>query len=295
MLPKEVRYSKRNTKAKAQTNKNSILLFKHFVTAVNKDKYEAMRILIHERLHQILNEQVGNRKQEYVNEILDIYNEAKLAIKSNPDKYGHLISAFDTILNPDTYFNYLDKSAQEYWNNRSKEERDSLFAEEFLVESLTQRSLIDALNEIKSTSDKAIIDKQTPKTLWQRIIDALIKIFGIKFDNIENNTILAREYNLFGNLFNDTIAEIQTVEQQKDTTIETKEESADIITKNQLEDIETDTFTEFEDDVFAVTDKLIESNENITASVNEYLNNYNEQDKPLMARFVKNGWMKIVC
>ena len=295
LLPKEVRYSKRNTKAKAQTNKNSILLFKHFVTAVNKDKYEAMRILIHERLHQILNEQVGNRKQEYVNEILDIYNEAKLAIKSNPDKYGHLISAFDTILNPDTYFNYLDKSAQEYWNSRSKEERDSLFAEEFLVESLTQRSLIDALNEIKSTSDKAIIDKQTPKTLWQRIIDALIKIFGIKFDNIENNTILAREYNLFGNLFNDTIAEIQTVEQQKDTTIETKEESADIITKNQLEDIETDTFSEFEDDVFAVTDKLIESNENITASVNEYLNNYNEQDKPLMARFVKNGWMKIVC
>lgn len=295
LLPKEVRYSKRNTKAKAQTNKNSILLFKHFVTAVNKDKYEAMRILIHERLHQILNEKVGNRKQEYVNEILDIYNEAKLAIKSNSDKYGHLISAFDTILNPDTYFNYLDKSAQEYWNSRSKEERDSLFAEEFLVESLTQRSLIDALNEIKSTSDKAIIDKQTPKTLWQRIIDALIKIFGIKFDNIENNTILAREYNLFGNLFNDTIAEIQTVEQQKDTTIETKEESADIITKNQLEDIETDTFTEFEDDVFAVTDKLIESNENITASVNEYLNNYNEQDKPLMARFVKNGWMKIVC
>lgn len=295
LLPKEVRYSKRNTKAKAQTNKNSILLFKHFVTAVNKDKYEAMRILIHERLHQILNERVGNRKQEYVNEILDIYNEAKLAIKSNPDKYGHLISAFDTILNPDTYFNYLDKSAQEYWNSRSKEERDSLFAEEFLVESLTQRSLIDALNEIKSTSDKAIIDKQTPKTLWQRIIDALIKIFGIKFDNIENNTILAREYNLFGNLFNDTIAEIQTVEQQKDTTIETKEESADIITKNQLEDIETDTFSEFEDDVFAVTDKLIESNENITASVNEYLNNYNEQDKPLMARFVKNGWMKIVC
>lgn len=295
LLPKEVRYSKRNTKAKAQTNKNSILLFKHFVTAVNKDKYEAMRILIHERLHQILNEQVGNRKQEYVNEILDIYNEAKLAIKSNPDKYGHLISAFDTILNPDTYFNYLDKSAQKYWNSRSKEERDSLFAEEFLVESLTQRSLIDALNEIKSTSDKAIIDKQTPKTLWQRIIDALIKIFGIKFDNIENNTILAREYNLFGNLFNDTIAEIQTVEQQKDTTIETKEESADIITKNQLEDIETDTFSEFEDDVFAVTDKLIESNENITASVNEYLNNYNEQDKPLMARFVKNGWMKIVC
>lgn len=295
LLPKEVRYSKRNTKAKAQTNKNSILLFKHFVTAVNKDKYEAMRILIHERLHQILNEQVGNRKQEYVNEILDIYNEAKLAIKSNPDKYGHLISAFDTILNLDTYFNYLDKSAQEYWNSRSKEERDSLFAEEFLVESLTQRSLIDALNEIKSTSDKAIIDKQTPKTLWQRIIDALIKIFGIKFDNIENNTILAREYNLFGNLFNDTIAEIQTVEQQKDTTIETKEESADIITKNQLKDIETDTFSEFEDDVFAVTDKLIESNENITASVNEYLNNYNEQDKPLMARFVKNGWMKIVC
>lgn len=295
LLPKEVRYSKRNTKAKAQTNKDSILLFKHFVTAVNKDKYEAMRILIHERLHQILNEQVGNRKQEYVNEILDIYNEAKLAIKSNPDKYGHLISAFDTILNPDTYFNYLDKSVQDYWNNRSKEERYSLFAEEFLVESLTQRSLIDALNEIKSTSDKSIIDKQIPKTLWQRIIDALIKIFGIKFDNIENNTILAREYNLFGNLFNDTIAEIQTVEQQKDTTIETKEEPADIITKNQLEDIETDTFTEFEDDVFAVTDKLIESNENITASVNEYLNNYNEQDKPLMARFVKNGWMKIVC
>lgn len=295
LLPKEVKYSKRNTKAKAQTNKDSILLFKHFVTAVNKDKYEAMRILIHERLHQILNEQVGNNKQEYVNEILDIYNEAKLAIKSNPDKYGHLISAFDTILNPDTYFNYIDKSAQDYWNNRSKEERDSLFAEEFLVESLTQHSLIDALNEIKSTSNKAIIDKQTPKTLWQRIIDALIKIFGIKFDNIENNTILAREYNLFGNLFNDTIAEIQTVEQQKDTTIETKEEPADIITKNQLEDIETDTFTEFEDDVFAVTDKLIESNENITTSVNEYLNNYNEQDKPLMARFVKNGWMKIVC
>ena len=157
------------------------------------------------------------------------------------------------------------------------------------VDKLTTEKNLIISSQLMSELSKA------SKLVNNKKTEELVESWKKRFNNIENNTILAREYNLFGNLFNDTIAEIQTVEQQKDTTIETKEESADIITKNQLEDIETDTFTEFEDDVFAVTDKLIESNENITASVNEYLNNYNEQDKPLMARFVKNGWMKIVC
>lgn len=299
LLPKKVKYSRKNTRAKAQTSKANILVFKNFVTAVNKDKYEAMRLLIHERLHQILESKVGEHKKEYVNEILDIYKEAKLAIESNPDKYGHLLSAFNTFLNPDTYFNYLDKSAQDYWNSRTKEERDALFAEEFLVESLTQKALIDALNEIKSTSDKAIIDKQAPKTLWQKIIDALIKIFGIKFDNIENNSILAREYNLFGNLFNDTISENKSTEQEIQTTesqeIQTTETQDTIITKNQIESIDDTSFSEFEDDIYAISDKINDISTNTAISVNEYVNNYSEQDKPLIARFVKNGWIKIVC
>lgn len=299
LLPKEVKYSKRDTKAKAQAGKTGILVFKNFVNAVNKDKNEAMRILIHEQLHQILESKVGDQRKEYVTEILDIYNEAKTAIINNPEKYGHLINAFNTILNPDTYFNYLDKSAKDHWNSRTQEERNALFAEEFLVESLTQKALINALNEIKSISDKAIIDKQAPKTLWQRIIDALIKIFGIKFDNIENNSILAREYNLFGNLFNDTISENINTEQDVNS-VENIEVSAEniedtIITKEQSETIEDDTFGEFDDDVFAVTDEIGNNIENFTESVNEYVNNYSEQDKPLIASFIKNGWLKIVC
>ena len=78
--------------------------------------------------------------------------------------------------------------------------------EEFIVESLTNNVLNEALNNISSTKEVSA-DIKRPN-LWQKVIELIRQLFG--FNKIKDNTLLAQELRAFGKKFKD----IQSVEEK---------------------------------------------------------------------------------
>ena len=123
----------------------------------------AIRILMHEQLHQILHSD-GNEK--YIGSIKEIYDDFENAIKGTDD------------------YNTLKKFL-------FADEKDDVKLEEFLVESLTNKQLVDALNNIKVADT---IDKSKKTSLFEKILRAISKIFGW---DIEEGSLRAKEIEAF--------------------------------------------------------------------------------------------------
>lgn len=123
----------------------------------------AVRILMHEQLHQILHTD-GNEK--YIRSIKEIYDDFENAIKGTKD--------YDTL----SKFLFAN-------------EKDDVKLEEFLVESLTNKQLVDALNNIKVADT---IDKSKKTSLFEKILRAISNIFGW---DIKEGSLRAKEIEAF--------------------------------------------------------------------------------------------------
>ena len=123
----------------------------------------AIRILMHEQLHQILHRD-GNEK--YIRSIKEIYDDFENAITGTKD--------YDILKK----FLFTD-------------EKDDVKLEEFLVESLTNKQLVDALNNIKVADT---IDKSKKTSLFEKILRAISKIFGW---DINEGSLRAKEIEAF--------------------------------------------------------------------------------------------------
>ena len=152
----------------------------------------AIRILMHEQLHQILHRD-GNEK--YIGSIKEIYDDFENAIKGTKD--------YDTL----SKFLFTD-------------EKDDVKLEEFLVESLTNKQLVDALNNIKVADT---IDKSKKTSLFEKILRAISNIFGW---DIKEGSLRAKEIKAFS----EALSEIEKpkeetkVEDAKDKDTGTKVE-----------------------------------------------------------------------
>ena len=129
----------------------------------------AIRILMHEQLHQILHTD-GNEK--YIDNIKEIYDDFEKAITDTKD--------YDTLKK----FLFTD-------------EKDDVKLEEFLVESLTNKQLVDALNNIKVADT---IDKSKKTSLFEKILRAISKIFGW---DINEGSLRAKEIEAFSKALNE--------------------------------------------------------------------------------------------
>lgn len=112
----------------------------------------AIRILIHEQLHNKLTKNRG-----YVRSAREIYDEFKSALENgkingdrNAEELAHL---------------------REYLFENARSEEEAL--EEFLVESLTNEELARALNDID-----AVAPSKKGKNLFQKILELMSKVFG---------------------------------------------------------------------------------------------------------------------
>ena len=126
-------------------------------------KPRAIRILMHEQLHQILHSD-GNEK--YIGSIKEVYDDFEKAITGTKD--------YDTLKK----FLFTD-------------EKDDVKLEEFLVESLTNKQLVDALNNIKVADT---IDKSKKTSLFEKILRAISNIFGW---DIKEGSLRAKEIEAF--------------------------------------------------------------------------------------------------
>lgn len=185
------------------TADGSITLFKPFFNLARGSQYKAVRVLAHEQLHKRIYDNGIMQSQIFIDEISTI-RDAFIDALNNPDAYPEFAKHIqDNLYDRDNYIAQLRKVV----DPASFPNKDYTYMlEEFIVESLTNNILNEALNNISSTK-KVTADVKRPN-LWQKIIELIRQLFG--FNKIKDNTLLAQELRAFGKKFKD----IKSVEEK---------------------------------------------------------------------------------
>ena len=184
-------------------------IFMNWLDGNNTELYDAVRTIIHENLHASMDEKKVD--SPYNNEYLisgleEIYNELKAA------KPGSRFVTKD--------LSKLSKSQKQYE------------LEDFLIDSLTNFELIKDLNEVNTenvtlpTKKKSLLAK-----LLDKVLNWLSDFLGKDF-NVNKDSLLAKEFEIFESVINETPA---------DTT--RREEPIDSSTGDVTEPTEPDTIT----------------------------------------------------
>lgn len=185
--------------ARYEINENKIVITQTGLNDIVNDRTDTalVRNLLHENIHRKLNElkkiQIGklSRHEIIISELEDIYNSFKEFVSKDNSDLGRTIQK-----------EIIDVLESNYSNNKTVK------LEEFLTESLTQKTLTKYINNITYNRKDNTFEYETEKkSIFQKIIDIILKIFGI--DKVNANTILAEEYKILGDI----------LEQQNTTSI----------------------------------------------------------------------------
>lgn len=233
------------------------------------------------------------------------------------------------------YFERIKAKQKDNYIELSEDEQRRVFAEEWLVESLSQSNIIKYLNQVEYTGEgvAVVTEDNEKKSIFQKIIDILLKIFNIKDSSIKNNTIFARQYEIL-NINDNNISNENEIKQDiKDNQVLSDKDVGEDITKESeiieedineeddefgeddydsdiIEDEDYNTINNDSDELLSITSDIedinaVKNNDgNIIAetlditrinNMADYLNSYSEQDKPLIAKMLRNGELKYAC
>lgn len=185
------------------TGTGRVTLLKSYFDLARGSQYKAVRTLVHEQLHKRIYDNGIMQSQSFVDEITVIRDRFIDAL-NNPDAYPEFAKYIqDNLYDKDNYIAQLRKVV----DPASFPNQDyNYMLEEFIVESLTNNVLNEALNNISSTKEVSA-DIKRPN-LWQKVIELIRELFG--FNKIKDNTLLAQELRAFGKKFKD----IKSVEEK---------------------------------------------------------------------------------
>ena len=170
-------------------------IFMNWLDGNNTELYDAVRAILHENLHASMDEKKVDSPfdNDYLLKGLEeIYNELKAA---KPD------SRFIT-----KDLSKLSKSQKQYE------------LEDFLIDSLTNFELIKELNEVSAenvtlpTKKKSLLAK-----LLDRILNWLSDFLGKDF-NVNKDSLLAKEFEIFESVINETPADTTNREEPTDSS-----------------------------------------------------------------------------
>lgn len=253
---------------------------------------QAIRKLIHERLHDVIH---SNGNEHYVRNIKSIYDAFVSYIDdenfSKPilEKYLKKINSNKSL---DEF--YGDFKKYKYLSKQTEEER----LEEFLVDSLTSVELADFLNNVTGLSKVNMREKKRD-TLLNKIMRVLAKLMGI---NIKNDSLYAQEFETLRQAINsdaqltiqfedETTTEAeQAVTQQEETADETAEEVVPTSTNSNVYQNLAETSDEDDDEYSSTTEEYED-----VASVADYIQSYSPEDRAEIAREINNGEISIKC
>lgn len=143
----------------------------------NKTYYETIRIIMHESLHQKFNN-VYDKADAY-RKIRDLFEDYRKAVDAMQD--GEVKNIAKKYL-----MSHLTNN--EKINLTKNAHKQAL--EEFIVESLTRRELMDVLNNIKYDSKV----EAKPKNFFVKLLETIAEIFGIK---INEDSMLAAAKDIY--------------------------------------------------------------------------------------------------
>lgn len=205
---------------------------------VRTGRQEVKRLLIHENLHRhfreagLFNDTASPKTKRIVKDLIETFDRFREAISDeNYNKIDNrerkqIIALLDDIENK-----YRSKDSM------FSDEENAEFAEEWIVESLSQKVLAKHLNtllfdESGARDDISDINNVTDekKTFFNRIIESLIKLFNAIGVRIKNHSILARQYYILSQLGG------ETNETSNETSNEENKEETDIVDEENKDD-----------------------------------------------------------
>lgn len=347
LIPEEYGYDSKLTREYAVFRNGKIFFGNAGANYINSSPFSLKRLLIHENLHDKFNKQNLFARQGLVEDLFDTYNATIEAIENiiqtaNEDsaEYKNAVKVRkwleDNKFNPTDYFTQFNVEKNAQYAAMSEEERARIFAEEWLVETLTQPLLMNFLNDTTYRGQEVLVEgiANENKSIWQKIIDLLLKLFGKGRTNIKNNTIFAQQYLILGNIENtvdntksDVNEQAITDKDAEEDTTKNTEDSTEVAENDYDEELgiiddDTNDAEDNQEDAYNISlDDEIELDA-ITTSAEEYvidhvandggataetfgvtritnmadyLNMFAEQDKPLIAKMLDNGELKYAC
>ena len=157
---------------------------------------DAVRVLIHEKLHSQINN--SRNPKQFREKLRTIYDDFVKAIDAdlanlNDSTFDEINARFDNkAANIDALRGYLTH-IKEYQFEKFSTRPDTQL-EEFIVESLTSKGLMDYLNSVKVEGEH----KAKTNSLWAMIMEFISRLFGIE---IRDESLRAKEFNLLANKF----------------------------------------------------------------------------------------------
>lgn len=157
---------------------------------------DAVRVLIHEKLHSQINN--SRNPKQFREKLRTIYDDFVKAIDAdlanlNDSTFDEINARFDNkAANIDALRSYLTH-IKEYQFEKFSTRPDTQL-EEFIVESLTSKGLMDYLNSVRVEGEH----KGKANTLWQKIMEFISRLFGIE---IRDESLRAKEFNILANKF----------------------------------------------------------------------------------------------
>lgn len=207
--------------ARYEINENKIVITQTGLNDIVNDRTDTalVRNLLHENIHRKLNElkkiQIGklSRHEIIISELEDIYESFREFVNKDNSDLGRTIQK-----------EIIDVLESNYSDNKTVK------LEEFLTESLTQKTLTKYINNITyNRKDNTFKYETEKKSIFQKIIDIILKIFGI--DKVNADTILAEEYKILG----DILEQQNTTSTNSDVTYNTDGSSSPVKKGKELE------------------------------------------------------------
>lgn len=213
---------------------------------------DAVRVLIHEKLHSQINN--SRNPKQFREKLRTIYDDFVKAIDAdlanlNDSTFDEINARFDNkAANIDALRSYLTH-IKEYQFEKFSTRPDTQL-EEFIVESLTSKGLMDYLNSVRVEGEH----KAKANTLWQKIMEFISRLFGIE---IRDESLRAKEFNILANKFkeNKVTPKTEVKEETKtpvESTLEFKEDetnSEEKVPEEILADDNISNITEGNDEV----------------------------------------------
>lgn len=207
---------------------------------------QTLRIIIHESIHQKLNNYYD--RNEVYKQILPVFEQFQEAVRN-----GEAL-ALDNDISQYLFDANLDKI-----DLNNKKHREAL--EEFFVESMTSKRLMDVLNQIEDKTSKT----EKKENLFTKLIEIIARMFGLK---INEDSLLATARNIYSNISERNIIDgssTTTITEDTQTKIpfEHVEESEENISSKSEQELDDDNdypFSSIDDveipNLYSLTDNI---------------------------------------
>ena len=233
---------------------NKIYITSKGAAVMNNNPLNAIRLILHENIHKHFNDKrnlTKEQKDRIIRELREVYDYTVSKLEQDKNSGRIREDAYNSIMS--------------VLNKATSYKSEDVNMEEFLTECLTQPVLVQYLNNTDYHSEVDITGiPNNKKTIFQKIIDVILKLLGINNNNIKNNSILAREYEILSKTSNSTTNEIFS------KPIET-------VTDTAKDNIQDDTNSQPQDDTSS-GNVTIPGEEMINDEDKTYLENFNEND-----------------